>query len=287
MFIQVNTGTFPPIAILSISPGLLTGPVKASIINNLMEGIWIAVFVVLGTVVASLLNVLIDRLPNNQSILSVRSHCASCHHRLTIKDLIPVLSYLRLKGRCRYCQAPIPKRMLWVEIGTGALFGYLCWHYGLSIDLAIASFYCCLFIIIMAIDLEHQLILNKLTYPAMAAALLISVFSSEPGIVDAAIGGGIGLGLFLLIALVSRGGIGLGDVKLAALIGLVTGYPLVFIALVLAIIIVGLVAIMLLIFKKKKGKEGIPFGPYLSLAAIATLLYGAEILDWCREIFQV
>jgi leader peptidase (prepilin peptidase)/N-methyltransferase len=252
-----------------------------------MEGIWIAVFVVLGTVVASLLNVLIDRLPNNQSILSTRSRCASCHHRLTIKDLIPVLSYLRLRGRCRYCQAPIPKRMLWVEIGTGALFGYLCWQYGLSIDLAIASFYCCLFIIIMAIDLEHQLILNKLTYPAMAAALLISVFSSEPGIVDAAIGGGIGLGLFLLIALVSRGGIGLGDVKLAALIGLVTGYPLVFIALVLAIIIVGLVAIMLLIFKKKKGKEGIPFGPYLSLAAIATLLYGAEILDWCREIFQV
>ena len=252
-----------------------------------MEGIWIAVFVVLGTVVASFLNVLIDRLPNNESLLSPRSHCASCHHRLTIKDLVPVLSYLRLRGRCHYCQTPVPRRLLWVEVGTGALFGYLCWHYGLSVDLAITSFYCCLFIIIMVIDLERQLILNKVTYPAMGAALLISVFSTEPGIVQAAIGGGIGLGLFLLVALISRGGMGLGDVKMAALIGLVTGYPLVFVAMVLAIILGGLVAVMLLLFKIKRRKEGIPFGPYLSLAAIATLLFGAEILDWCLGIFQL
>jgi len=174
-----------------------------------------------------------------------------------------------------------------VEVGTGALFGYLCWHYGLTIDLAIVSFYCCLFIVLMVIDLEHQLILNKVTYPAMCVALLIAVFSDEPGIIDAAIGGGIGLGLFLLIALVSRGGMGWGDVKMAALIGLVTGYPLIFVAIVLAIILGGLVAIILLLFKKKVRKEGIPFGPYLSLAAIATLLYGTEMLDWCLRVFQV
>jgi len=251
-----------------------------------MEGIWIAGFIVLGTVVASFLNVCIDRLPNNESLLSPRSHCSSCHHRLTIKDLVPVFSYLWLRGRCRYCQSPVPRRLLWVEVGTGALFGYLYWHYGLSIELAITSFYCCLFIIIMVVDLEHQLILNKVTYPAMGVALLINVFSDEPGIVHAAIGGGIGLGLFLLVALLSRGGMGWGDVKMAALIGLVTGYPLIFVALVVAIILGGLVAVMLLLFKKKSRKEGIPFGPYLSLAAIATLLFGTELLDWCLGIFQ-
>jgi leader peptidase (prepilin peptidase) / N-methyltransferase len=252
-----------------------------------MEGIWIAGFVVLGTVVASFLNVLIDRLPNNESLLSPRSHCASCHHRLTIKDLVPVFSYLCLRGRCRYCQSPISKRLFWVEIGTGALFGYLYWHYGFHIDLPIVLFYCCLFIILMVVDLEHNLILNKVTYPAMVVALIISVFTPDPGIVDAAIGGGIGLGLFLLVALISRGGMGWGDVKMAALIGLVTGYPLIFIALVLAIIFGGLVAIMLLLFKKKGRKEGIPFGPYLSLAAIATLLFGTEMLDWCLRVFHV
>jgi leader peptidase (prepilin peptidase)/N-methyltransferase len=174
-----------------------------------------------------------------------------------------------------------------VEVGTGVLFGYLCWHYGLRIELAITSFYCCLFIILMVVDLEHHLILNKVTYPAMGVALLISVFSAEPGIVHAAIGGGIGLGLFLLVALISRGGMGWGDVKMAALIGLVTGYPLIFIALVLAIILGGLVAVILLLLKKKGRKEGIAYGPYLSLAAIATLLFGAEMLDWCLRVFHV
>jgi leader peptidase (prepilin peptidase)/N-methyltransferase len=80
---------------------------------------------------------------------------------------------------------------------------------------------------------------------------------------------------------------GWGDVKMAALIGLVTGYPLIFVALVLAIILGGLVAIMLLLFKKKGRKEGIPFGPYLSLAAIVTLLFGTEMLDWCLRVFHV
>src|SRR5271157_2313644 len=106
-----------------------------------MEGIWIAGFVVLGTVVASFLNVCIDRLPNHESLLSPRSHCASCHHGLTIKDLIPVFSYLWLRGRCRYCPSPVPRRLFWVEVGTGVLFGYLYWHYGLSIELAIKAFY--------------------------------------------------------------------------------------------------------------------------------------------------
>lgn len=270
-----------------------------------MEGIWIAVFILLGMSVGSFLNVCIDRLPKNESLLSPGSHCPSCQHHLGIRDLVPVFSYLWLRRRCRYCQAPIPGRLLWVEIGTGLLFGYLYWHYGLTIELAVAAFYCSLFIILMAIDLKHGLILNKLVYPAALVAIIISIFLApsrliyaggiaplpingfflESGIVQAAIGGGIGLGLFLVIVLVSRGGMGWGDVKMATLIGLITGFPLLFVALFLTIISSGLVAGILLLLKLKKRKEGIPFAPFLSLATIVTLLFGGNILHWYLGLF--
>ena len=269
-----------------------------------MEGTLVAVFALLGVVVASFLNVCIDRLPNNESLLFPASHCVSCHHRLAIKDLIPVFSYLWLRGRCLYCQAPIPRRILWVEIGTGLLFGYLYWQYGLSLELAVAALYCCLFIVLMVIDLEHGIIPNKIVYPAMVVALLISIFIPpsrliypggevvllfntflpEPGIAQAAIGGGIGLGVFLLIVLISRGGMGWGDVKMAALIGVITGY-LIPVALLMAVIFGGLVAVTLLLLKVKKRREGIPFAPFLSLATIATLLWGSSIVNWYLGLF--
>jgi leader peptidase (prepilin peptidase)/N-methyltransferase len=270
-----------------------------------MEGIWITFFTLLGMVVASFLNVCIDRLPAGKSLLFPASHCPSCHHRLAIKDLVPVFSYLWLRGRCRYCSTPLPKRLLWVEVGTGALFGYLYWHYGLSIELAVAAIYCCLFITLMVIDLEHGLILNKIVYPAALVAIIISIFLPpsrliypsgvvslpvsdllpQLGIVQAAMGGGIGLGLFLLIALISKGGMGWGDVKMTALIGLVIGFPLIFVALFLAVILGGLVGGILLLLKIRKRKEGIPFGPFLSLATIVTLLCGSNILNWYLELF--
>lgn len=282
----------------------MTLSVEAYKIETTMEAIFIVIFTLLGITVASFLNVCMDRLPSNESLLFPASHCASCHHRLAIKDLIPIFSYLWLHGRCRYCQAPIPRRILWVEIGTGLLFGYLYWHYGLSIELAVAALYCCLFIVLMVIDLEHGLILNKVVYPTMAVALLISVFLPpskvaypgeaatllfntflpEPGIAQSAIGGGIGLGLFLLVVLISRGGMGWGDVKMAALIGLVTGY-LILVALFMAVILGALVAGSLLLLKIKKRKEGIPFAPFLSLATIVTLLCGSNILDWYLGLF--
>jgi len=255
----------------------LTELTKESKIDTGMVVVFIAVFVLLGMAVASFLNVCIDRLPSSQSLLFPASHCASCRHRLAIKDLIPVFSHLRLHGRCRYCQAPIPRRILWMEIGTGLLFGYLYWNYGLSLELAVAAVYCCLFIVLMVIDWEHGLILNKIVYPAALVAIIISLFLPpsrliypggevtllfnnflpEPGIAQAAIGGGIGLVLLLLIVLISRGGMGWGDVKMAALIGIITGY-LIPVALLMAVIFGGLVAVALLLLKVKKQKEGIP-----------------------------
>jgi leader peptidase (prepilin peptidase)/N-methyltransferase len=252
-----------------------------------VEILGIVLFAILGLAVGSFLNVCIDRLPRNESIVIPPSHCSICQHKLAAKDLIPVFSYLRLRGRCRYCQAAIPRRLFWVELATALIFALLYWHYGLNPAMGIMAFYACLFIIIFVIDLEQGLILNKVVYPGMVVALLLALVPRpeltmviEPGIASAALGGGIGFAILLLIAIISRGGMGWGDVKLAALIGLATGFPLVFLAIIMGAILGGIVAVALVIAKKRKRRETIPFGPFLALAAMITMLWGSSILSW-------
>jgi len=252
-----------------------------------VEIVLIFLFAILGLAIGSFLNVCIDRLPRNESIVFPPSHCEGCQHKLAAKDLIPVFSYLRLRGRCRYCQASVPRRLFWVELATGLIFALLFWHYGLSAELGVMIFYACLFIVIFVIDLEQGLILNKVAYPGMVVALLLALYpwpwlneSIVMRVAYAALGGGIGFGVFLLIALASRGGMGWGDVKLAALIGLATGFPLVFLAIIMGAILGGIVAVALVIAKKRKRRQTIPFGPFLALAAMVTLLWGSNILSW-------
>ena len=252
-----------------------------------MEIALIIIFAILGLEVGSFLNVCIDRLPQNKSIAFPPSHCESCQHKLAAKDLIPVFSYLRLRGRCRYCQASVPRRLLWVELATAVIFALLTWHYGLSPALGIMIFYACLFIVVSVIDLEHGLILNKVVYPSMVVALLLALLPRSwltqwivTGIANAAIGGAIGFALFLAIALISRGGMGWGDVKLAGLIGLATGFPLVFLSIIMAAILGGIVAVALVIARKRQRRQTIPFGPFLAVAAMITLLWGSNIMTW-------
>jgi len=269
-----------------------------------MEAACIAVFALLGLAVGSFLNVCIDRLPLGGSLISPPSHCDACQKRLSAGENIPVLSYLWLRGRCRHCQAVIPRRVLWVELFSGLVFALIYWHYGWSAELAVVAFYFCLFLIIMVIDLEHKLILNKVVYPSAIIAIIISIFMPEldlapgtmlntlapqigfaPGLISALVGSTAGFLVFLLIIIASRGGMGWGDVKMAALIGLVVGFPLVFVAIFVAIIIGGLVALVLLLSKTKGRKQGIPFGPFLSIGAMASLIWGAELLKWYLGFF--
>ena len=255
---------------------------------------YIIMLAFLGLAVGSFLNVCSDRLHRGKSIVGPPSHCEVCYHRLGAKDLIPVFSYLRLRGRCRYCHNLIPKRVFWVELTTGIVFAFLYWWcIVLNPELGITAFgvmvfYACIFTIVFVIDLEHGLILNKVIYPSMVVALLLAVFLPQPwltqwpfqGIANFAIGGGIGFVIFFLLAVISRGGMGWGDVKLAVLIGLATGFPLGLVALFIAAIPGGVVALILLLVKKKGRKEGIPFGTFLALATMITLLWGSNILDW-------
>jgi len=246
------------------------------------------IFALLGGAIGSFLNVCIDRLPRDESIIFPPSRCEHCQHRLAAPDLVPVFSYLWLKGHCRYCQAPVPRRILWVELTSSIMFALLYWNYGLSTEMAVMAFYSCLFLVIFVVDLEHGLILNKVVYPGMAAALVISVAAPQPwltpllspGILSAIAGGGLGFILLLLVAVISRGGMGYGDVKLAALMGLAIGFPLVMFSLVFGAILGGIIGAALLVSKKRSRRDTIPFGPFLALAAMITMLWGNSILYW-------
>lgn len=237
-------------------------------------------FALLGLAVGSFLNLCIDRLPSGKSIISPPSHCDSCQHRLNAGDLVPLFSYLWLHGRCRYCGAGIPFRLPAVELAIVLLFALLSWHYGPGSQLAMALVYACLFLVIFFIDLEHGLILDSIVYPGMVLAFVFSFFWPGLGVGSALIGGVIGLGLMLLPYLISRGGMGGGDVKLAGLIGLATGFHHVFIALFLGILGGGLVASFLLLFRLRTRKEAIPFGPFLAAGAMATVIWGETIYNF-------
>ena len=248
-----------------------------------MDGLLIALFFFFGTAIGSFLNVVADRLPAGKSVVSPPSSCPVCQRRLSAGDMVPIFSYLRLKGRCRYCGVTIPLRLLCVELGTGILFAFLYWHYGLGWDLAVVAFYCCLFVALLVIDLERGILPNKIIYPGVVVALLLSLVVG-PGIKSAAIGGGVGFAFLLIPALIwaamGKEGMGWGDIKMAGLIGVVTGFPLVFVAMFLAVFGGGLIAGVLLLSKLKNRQDTIPFGPSLALATMATLFWGNNLLGW-------
>ena len=248
------------------------------------------VFALLGLFTGSFLNVCIDRLPQGQSIINPPSHCSACNHKLSIPDLVPLLSYLWLRGRCRYCRASIPLRLPIVEGVTGLLFGLLYWNFGLGVELGISLIYASLLTIIFIIDLENLLVLDKVIYPGMALALVFSFF--WPGIrtfsffwpglgVESSLAGGaLGLATMALPFIIYRRGMGMGDIKLAALVGLMTGFPLVIMAILLSWISGGLVGAILLAFGIKKRKDPIPFATFLAASAMVTLLWGQVIWQW-------
>jgi leader peptidase (prepilin peptidase)/N-methyltransferase len=270
------------------------------IISHIMWLIYIFFFL-LGATVGSFLNVVSDRLPRGKSLLFPPSHCFACNNRLTARDLIPVFSYLWLKGKCRHCSARIPLRILLVELFAGLLFVLLFWHYGLSWNWLAATIYTSLFLALSIIDLELQILPNKLIYPFLVMAPVIAtltgpnILSIDPDLnffnqwlsnmylanfVSAIAGAISGLLILLIPMLFLRGGMGMGDLKLTMLIGMITGFPLVFISIFISVISGGLIAGILLLTGIKKRKDAIPFGPFLCLGALVTLLWGSDILSW-------
>lgn len=241
--------------------------------------------VLLGLAVGSFLNVVIDRLPADQSLISPPSHCPSCQRRLGPGEMIPGLSYLVLGGRCRTCGEHIPLRVWLVEIGTGVFYLLVWLRYGPTWTTGLYCLYGSLLITIGLIDLQHHKILNTLSYPALAVAALSIPLLPQSTLGGGLLGGAVGFGFLLLLAVISPGAMGFGDVKLVLSIGLITGFPEIILVLFLAFVSGGLVAGFLLLIGQVTRKDPIAFGPYLVLAGMTTLLYGEPILNWWMRRF--
>lgn len=237
-------------------------------------------YLLLGFSVGSFLNVVIDRVPRNESLLNPPSHCPHCQQELKFYDLIPVISYLILRARCRYCKAAIPLRILLVELVTGLLFLVAWLKFGPGWFAMVVSVYSAFLITITVIDLEHKLIPNLLVYPAIGFSLLVIPLFHLDGWTEYLLGGLIGFAVLYLIGNLAPGAMGLGDVKLAIFLGLMAGFPGVVITLFLAFVIGGAVAGLLLALKKIGKRDSIAFGPFLALAGYVTLLYGDLITSW-------
>ncbi len=234
----------------------------------------------LGAAVGSFLNVVADRLPEGRSLISPASHCDHCGRRLSFLELIPIISYLGLQGRCRTCRKPIPPRTLIVEIVTCLAFVLTWLRFGASWTSALYILYSSLLIVLAIIDLEHHKLPNLLVYPAIGVGLaMIPVLHlDKPWL--AVVGGLVGFGVLFLIVVLAPGAMGMGDAKLVVFLGVVVGFPEIVLTLFLAFIAGGLVAGILLALKKIGRKDAIAFGPFLALAGFVTLLYGTQILEW-------
>lgn len=230
---------------------------------------------ILGLIIGSFLNVVIYRLPAGKSVVWPGSFCPVCGEKLKAKDLVPVLSYIWLKGRCRYCGKRISPLYPAVELLTGILFLLVYIEYGLSIY-TLSGWLLASFLIPAAfIDLQEGIIPDEVTYTGTAIGLILSFFTI--GIKSALLGGLIFSLFYLLVAVISQGGIGGGDIKLAALIGTFVGLEGILAVFVLSSLAGGIFGLFLLLTGRGNRKTEIRFGPFLAFSACLVWLYGAKI----------
>jgi len=249
-------------------------------------------FFILGLVVGSFLNVVIFRLEKEEGgILTGRSHCPLCGQTLKWFELIPLVSFLLQRGRCRYCKKPISWVYPLVELATASIFVSLFLKFGLTAQLLFWLGISACLIILFVTDLRTQTVYDLICYIAIAFALARLVywyFAFENHLfIWAALEGALVAGAFfgLLVLLSHETWMGQGDIFLGVLAGLTLGYPKVLIALFLAFLLGALVGGFLLIFKKKGWRSEVPFGPFLVSAIFLTLFLGNPILKWYLGLF--
>ncbi|AZO95690.1 prepilin peptidase [Halocella sp. SP3-1] len=241
--------------------------------------------VMIGLTFGSFLNVIIWRLPRQESIITPGSHCLECGEDLKIRDLIPVFSFFLTRGKCRYCGKAISWQYPVVEVLTAFLLTILYHNYGLNISFIIYSILICILIVCSLIDLQYKIIPNKLTYPALIAALISSIFLNHISLMGSLTGILVPGGLFLLLALLYGKGLGMGDVKLVAVIGAVIGWQFTLIGIFLASLIGSITGLILMIAGIMDRKTRIPFAPFIGLGTIISLFYGEELFSILMSLY--
>lgn len=242
-----------------------------------------------GIIIGSFLNVCILRLPENRSIVTGASSCPACGTQIKARDLVPVFSYIFLRGKCRHCGKHISAQYPLVELLTGGLFLLLYVKFGMNYTLPVYAALISVLVVVTFIDWRHMEIPNGLVIAILvlgAIQLGITVFTGVFGNwMDYAIGmfaGGLPLLIIALVCqlLLKKEAFGGGDVKLMAAAGLVIGWKLVITSYIIGIVTGAIFGVLLLSTGKKKRGDEIPFGPFLALGIAASVFFGNEIISW-------
>ncbi len=244
-------------------------------------GIFIYVeFFLYGLVVGSFLNVCIYRIPRKKSVVSPPSACPSCGIKIKPWHNIPLVSYVMLRGRCAYCGAGISPRYPLIEFLNAIFYIAALNRFGPSPAGILAMVLISALIVVTFIDLEHQIIPDRITLPGIVLGLVLGPLVFKTGFINSLIGMALGGGTFYLIAVASRGGMGGGDIKLIAMIGAFLGWKAVLLTIFVGSFLGAIVGIWLMIFKGMKRKTPIPFGPFLVVGAMSAIFYGSVFFQW-------
>ena len=238
-----------------------------------------------GALVGSFLNVVIHRLPARRSLVTPRSRCPRCEAAIAPRDNVPVLSWLMLGGRCRHCRAAISARYPLIELVTALTFATVVLVRGVDRDLALELPFAAMLIAVAAIDLEHRIVPNRIVAPAAAWALGAGAVVRTGELAELAMAGAAAFLALLIAALARPGGMGMGDVKLAGVMGLYLGASVVP-ALLVAFAAGSLVGVAMIAREGARArKKGVPFAPFLALGGLVGLLAGPELVGLYLETF--
>lgn len=246
--------------------------------NNLL-------IIMLGVLIGSFMNVCIYRIPKEESVVFPPSHCTYCSQPLKWYDLIPVLSYLSLKGKCRYCGGVISPRYPFIELLNGLIYLLLFYYFGLDFSFVFYCIIISILIVISMIDYQTQtipdgLVASILILTVIYKAATYYIYNTNISIRDSIFGLLTGFLLFLLIAIVSKGAMGGGDIKLVSVLGFILGLKKTFLHIFLSFLIGAVFSLYLLLSGKKGRKDAIPFGPFINIAFLITSLWGEQIIVW-------
>lgn len=243
------------------------------------------IVIVLGLVLGSFLNVVVYRLPRQETVVRSRSRCPHCDKTLGVLDLLPVLSYVFLKGRCRYCRGGIAIQYPLVELGTALILFYSFHTWSWSWPFLAYSVLFLLLIPAMVIDWQHMILPDQITLGGLVLALMLAIFGDHITFIQALLGLVAGGGLLLLLAFIFPQGMGGGDIKMMAMVGAFTGWPYVLGAIFLGALL-GLLYFALAYSRGKVGRETpLPFGTFLALGTFLSLSQGPALLNWYISLF--
>jgi len=241
----------------------------------------------IGLQIGSFLNVVAYRVPLGESVISPsRSFCPNCHASIRARDNVPLFSYLMLRGRCRDCRSPIPIRYPIIEAVTGALFAVTGLVIGLEPELLADLVFVATLVVITVTDIEHRIVPNKVLAPVAVIGVLSQVLTNSGDWLSWTLAAVIGFSLMLIAALAYPGGMGMGDVKLAGVMGIYLGVALAP-ALLIAFLLGTIAGVAVM---AKKGveigrKTALPFGPYMAIGGFIALLYGDQMVQWYLDTF--